>query len=299
MIIIHKIIKQLALNKKQWILVTLLIAGFSVPSAMAQSPWSASLGVEASFTKFETKKTSSIENDHGNSGAINLGVEYALNDNWSLHSGVGLGYLNNDASFSNYSSIQNAVDTEGKAFEFRYTLNGYTEDQNYTVVSIPIAFQYETSGNTRFYGRAGLNYKIFVASEVEAKASSLTTSGYFEQINAVLEGPEFIGFGTFKDIAFAKQDNVIKNAINATLDLGIKQSIADNHWLYIGFFIETNLNNLVESNNGSLLQYNRENPTEFRVNSVFNATDQNSGNTILNKVKFNNFGLRLSYSFNF
>lgn len=296
---LNKLIKQLASSKRQWNIVTLFLIGLSIPTAMAQSPWHASIGVESSLTKFRTNFDSPIENDHGNSGAINLGIGYTLSDNWSVHSGVGLGYLGNDVRLSNYSDKQNAIDIEGETFEFRYTLSGYSENQDYTVVSIPVAFQYETAGNTRFYGRAGASYNIFVTSETEAMASNMTTTGFFPEINAELEAPEFAGFGTFEDIAFTKQDISIKNALTATLELGIKQSIADKHWLYLGFFVETSLNNLIDSNNGSLIEYNRENPSDFRVTPVFNATDQNSGNTILKEVKFKNYGLRLWYSFNF
>lgn len=298
MTIIHKIIKQLASSKKQWVIVTVFLGGLSLPTAMAQSPWHGSIGVQSSLTELRSDDAL-IENDQSASGALNLGLGYALNDSWSIHSGVGIGYLNNNASLLNYSGIQNAVDLEGEAFEFRYTLSRYSEDQRYTVVSIPLAVQYETAGATRFYARAGASYNIFVTSEAEARANSLTTTGYFEQLNAELEGPRFAGFGTFEDIAFAKQDVDIKNAVNATLELGIKQRVAAKHWLYLGFFVETGLNNLLNSNGESLLQYNRESPTDFRVNPSLNATDQGSGNALLKDAKFRSFGLKFWYSFNF
>ncbi len=298
MTIIHKIIKQLASNKKQWVIVIVFLGGLSLPTAMAQSPWHGSIGFQYSLTELRSDNAL-IESDQSTGGALNLGVGYALNDSWSIHSGVGIGYLKNNASLLNYSGIQNAVDLEGEAFEFRYTLTGYSEDQRYTVVSIPLGVQYETAGATRFYARAGTSYNIFVTSEAEAGANSLTTKGYFEQINAELEGPRFAGFGTFEDVKFAKQDVDIKNAVNATLELGIKQRVAAKHWLYLGFFVETGLNDLLTSNGESLLQYTRESTTEFRANPSLNATDQNSGNALLENAKFRSFGLKLWYSFNF
>lgn len=298
MTIIYKTIKHLASNKKQWILVTVFLGGLSLPATMAQSPWHGSIGVQSSLTELRSDNAL-IENDQSASGALNLGIAYALNDSWSIHSGVGIGWLNNDASLPDYSGIQNAVDLEGEAFEFRYTLTGYVEDQHYTAVSIPLAVQYETAGTTRFYARAGVSYNIFVTGETEARANSLTTTGYFEQINAELEGPRFAGFGTFENIEFAEQDIDINNAVNAILELGIKQRLAEKHWLYFGFFVETGLNNLLTSNGESLLQYNRERPAEFRVNPSLNATDQNSGNALLTDAKFRSFGLKLWYSFNF
>ncbi len=298
MTIIHNIINQLASGKKQWIIATVVLGGLSLPTTMAQSPWNVSIGVQASSTELRSDE-SLIENDQSLRGGLNLGVGYALNERWSLHSGVGIGYLKNNTGLLNFSGKQNTVDIEGDAFEFRYTLTGYSENQRYTVVSIPLAVQYETAGATRFYARAGANYNIFVTSEAKAKANSLITTGFFEHLNAELEGPKFAGFGTFEDNTFAKEDIDIKNAINAILELGIKQSVAPNHWLYLGIFVETGLNNLLKSNGEGLLQYNRENPTDFQVNPSLNATDLSSGNAFLKDAKFRSFGLKFWYSFNF
>jgi len=298
MTILYKIIEQLVSSKKQWLVATVFLGGLSLPAVMAQSPWHGSIGVQSSFTELRSY-SALIENDQSLSGALNLGIAYALNDSWSIHSGVGLRSLNNDVSLPDYSGVQNAVDLEGEAFEFRYTLNGYSEDQHYTVISIPFAVQYETTGKTRFYARTGVSYNIFTAGKAEARANSITTTGYFEQINAELEGPKFAGFGTFEDIEFAKQDIDINNAVNVTLEFGIKERLAEKHWLYFGFFVETGLNNLITSNGESLLQYNRESPVNFRVNPSLNATNQNSGNALIKNAKFRNFGLKLWYSFNF
>jgi opacity protein-like surface antigen len=298
MTITYKILKQLNLSKKQCLVVIVFLGGLSLPAAMAQSPWHASLGIQASLTELRSNEAV-IENEQSSGGALNLGVGYALSDSWSLHSGVGIGYLKNNASLLNYSGIQNAVDLEGEAFEFRYNLRGYSENQRYTVASIPLVVQYETNGTTRFYARAGASYNIFLTSEAKSRANSLTTTGFFENLNAELEVPKFAGFGTFEDISFAKQNFDIKNAVNATLELGIKQRLVAKQWLYIGFFVETGLNNLLKSNGESLLQYERESPTEFRVNPSLNATNQDSGHALLNDAKFRSLGLKFWYSFNF
>jgi len=298
MTIIHKILKQLNLGKKQCAVAIVVLGGLSLPAAMAQSPWHASLGVQASLTELRSSEAI-IENNQSSGGALNLGVGYTLSDSWSLHSGVGIGYLKNNASLVNYSDIQNAVDLEGEAFEFRYNLSGYSENQRYTVASIPLAVQYETNGTTRFYARAGASYNIFLTSEAKSRANSLITTGFFENLNAELEAPRFAGFGTFEDISFAEQDIDIKNAVNAILELGIKQRVDAKNWLYLGFFVETGLNNLLKLNGESLLQYERENPTEFRVNPSLNATNQDSGHGLLKDAKFRSLGLKFWYSFNF
>lgn len=298
MTIVNNILKIITKSKNKRVLATVLIGGLSIHTATAQSPWSADVGAQFSITKIKSDGALATHKS-GTGGALNLGLGYALNDTWSLHSGLGIGYLNNNTRLSNYSGVQNATDIEGEAFEFRYTVNGYFEDQRYTVASVPLAFQYETAGVTRFYARAGASYNIFVNSDVEASAGSLSTTGYFESTNAELDRPRFAGFGNFTNQKFAVQDLDLNSTIRANLEVGIKQKVATNQWVYVGLFFEAGLTSIASNNNEGLVAYNRESPTDFIVNSSLVAVDTNTGSPFLNDPKIQSFGFKFWYSFNF
>jgi len=276
-----------------------LFVGVAVQTAKAQSPWSASVGAQFSLSELKSDDNARAGSEVGPGGALNLGVGYALNGNWSIHSGVGIGYLRNNTGLKNYSGSQDAVDIEGTAFEFRYTVTNYFENQSYTTASIPLAVQYESNGTTRFYARAGASYTLFFNSEADGKASNITTTGFFDQLNAELDRPRFAGFGSFNNVDFAKQDIEIKNSINATLEFGVKQRLAEGRWMYIGLFFERGLNDLLDTTGGSLIQYNNANPTGFSVNPTLSATDQATGNTFVENTKLRSFGFKLWYSFDF
>lgn len=283
--------------KSRFLSVSILcIAVLAIHSTQAQSDWKVSTGAQLSFAELNA------ENDNLNSnvefgGGLLLGISYGLNDNWSIHSGVGLSYLKTSNSFSSYQDAVNATDMENEDFEFRYRLERYSEEQQSTLLSIPVAIQYESGGvQTRFYSKVGASVNLFLGATSQGEADQLITSGYFERFNAELTVPRFAGFGTFNDIEFSENDVDIKNSFNAFLEIGIKENVGSG-WMYFGVFAEYGLNNLLENNNSSLIEYNQNTPLDFINNSSLNASNQISGNKLFDEVTLNMAGLRIRYEF--
>jgi len=163
-------------------------------------------------------------------------------------------------------------------------------------LSIPLAAQYESNGDqTRFYGKAGASINIFINPTSEGNASNLSTSGFFESTNAELTAPRFAGFGTFNPIEFNKNDIEINNSINASLELGVKNKTGDNRWIYIGLFAEYGVNDLLDTTNESLIDYNTNTPLDFINNSSLNSSVQSSGSSFFEEVNLNIIGLRIRY----
>lgn len=274
----------------------LCIALLAMHSTQAQSSWKASVGAQMSFAELQA------DNDDLNTnmefgGGLLLGVSYGVNENWSIHTGVGLSYLRTSNSFSSYQDALNATDIENEDFEFRYRLEGYSEEQRSALLSIPVAVQYESSGaQTRFYSKVGASVNLFLGASSQGEADQLTTSGYFERFNAELTAPRFAGFGTFNDIEFSESDIDIKNSFNAFVEIGIKENVGSG-WMYFGVFAEYGLNNLMENNNTSMIEYNQNTPLDFINNSSLNASNQISGNALFDKVMLNMAGLRIRYEF--
>lgn len=264
----------------------------------AQAVWKATAGGQFYFSQLNTTGNASIESSFEPSGGITLGVSRSFNDNWSLHSGIELSYQQARTSINSYSDSQNAVDIEGESFEFIYELNNYSEKIQSTVLAIPLSVQYESNGSqTRFYTKLGASANFFLSPKATGKASSLTTSGFYERFNGTLTAPRFAGFGTFSDIEFAKNNVEIENSYNAFLELGVKEKILANNWIYVGIYAAYGLNNLAVNNATSLVQYNSNVPLEFINNSVLNASDQSNGAGFVDKINLNIIGVRVYYEF--
>lgn len=285
------------INKRIQQLSLVTIAIFAMNYSVAQSDWKASVGAQFSLTQLNADSQTFNTNTEPGAG-INLGISYALNDSWSIHSGVGLNYLESSSSISNYSDRVNAVDMEGESFEFRYQLNNYSEIQRNTVLSIPIAIQYESKGSsTRFYSKIGASANFFVGSKSNGKASELNTSGFYERFNGELTAPRFAGFGNFQNIEFAENDLELNNSFNLFFEIGIKESFGTDNWFYLGVFAEYGLNNILTNDRSSLVEYNSNTPLDFINNSSFNASRISTGSSLFENANLNIIGLRFKYEF--
>ena len=98
------------------------------------------------------------------------------------------------------------------------------------------------------------------------------------------------GSASFKNKKFAVQDLNLDNTIRANLEVGVKQKVATNQWVYVGLFFETGLNSIASNNDTGLVAYNRESPTDFIVNSSLVAVDTNTGSPFFSDSKIQSFG---------
>jgi outer membrane protein W len=290
--------KKMSLLKKRVLRLSLLSMALTfMCSSFAQSDWKASVGAQLYFAELKAEN-GLLDTDYNPGVGVNLGIAYALNENWSINSGLGLSYIETSTSIGNYSDQVDAVDMEGENFEFRYRLDQYSEYQKSMMLSIPIAVQYETKGNqTRFYSKIGASVNLFLDAKSQGEANTLITSGYYERFNAELTVPRFAGFGTFENIEFSERDLEINNSFNAFLEVGVKENFGAGRWIYFGLFAEYGLNDLLENKGTSLIDYNTNMPTDFINNSSLNASRQTNGAAFFDKVTLNIIGLRVKYEF--
>ena len=124
----------------------------------------------------------------------------------------------------------------------------------------------------------------------------MKTSGYYEQWDAEQESPTFIGFGSWGDKQYSDIDLKMKNNYALLFEVGVKHQFNDRNGIYIGFYGDLGLNNLVEQESQSLLNYNANNPAEFNLQSVLKASFNEQKNTY-DKIKAIGLGLTLRYVF--
>ncbi len=266
-----------------------------VAAAMAQD-FKVSVGGQLHLSQLNID--SHLVNDGIEPGAgLEVGLNYALSDQWSVNTGVGVAWHQSRTSAARITGSENTQDLEGENFRFDYLINNYNESQKFVALSIPLNLQYESKGHTRFYSRLGASYQILTGVQQQASAQTLTTSGYFDRFNGTLTAPAFAGFGTYRNLDFKQRDFDLNNSINATLELGIKEPM-DQGFLYIGAFVEYGLNDINKNSDTTqgTLSFNSSSPTDFIANGNFQSQD-NTGKAIIDSARLFITGIKLRYQF--
>ncbi len=230
-----------------------------------------------------------------------IGIQYSqyLNTNWSVSGGLEYQRYSSEAVLTGFTDQYSTADNEGDDFVFKYSAGSYTEKHWVDMLNIPIRVQYETNGSkNRLYASVGFQYGIPLTSKYNGAFSNLKTSGYYEQWNAELESPAFMGFGTWGDKQFGDTDLKIKNNYALLFEIGVNHQFNDGNGLHIGLYGDFGLNNLVDSESLPLLNYDANNPTEFGIQSVLKASPNAQGSTYAGKVRAIGLGLKLRYVFN-
>ncbi|EIJ40454.1 hypothetical protein JoomaDRAFT_3514 [Galbibacter orientalis DSM 19592] len=217
---------------------------------------------------------------------------YYLNNQWSLGLGVDYQSYNASASLGNVKAAYTTTDFENEDFEFRYTAENYKEEQWLKYLNLPITAQYETLGeNTRFYISAGTKLGFPLKGKYQTSANAITTSGYYSQYDAELFDPAFAGFGTYGTQETNKEELDIKLSYSAIIETGIKQKIAEHSSIYVGVYFDYGINSIIDSQDQTrqLVEYDAEDPVNFKYNSVFDSG-------IAKNMRLISYGIKLRYA---
>ncbi|MCM5663216.1 outer membrane beta-barrel protein [Galbibacter mesophilus] len=225
---------------------------------------------------------------------VGLSYSFYFNDNWSIGIGVDYQSYRSSIALESIEDSYNTIDFDGDLFEFRYTANNYNESLKIENLNFPLTVQYETSGTrTRFYALAGIKAGFVLNSSYQTNITSIKTSGYYAQYNAILNDPEFIGFGTFNDINTSEEDLNTGMAWFTTLEAGIKHYLNNKNAVYIGIFFDSGLNSIIdqEQQQQEVVTY----PTdEYPVVLEYNSITQSK---FSEKIRFSTFGLKIRFAF--
>ena len=240
------------------------------------------------------------EQDEQNMGnGLGAGVSYSryLSENWSLSTGAEVQSFQGNVHYESITDSYQTTDIEGEEFEFRYSLQNFSEEQSAYYLNIPLKIQYETTGQIRFFAAGGAKVGFNLKSEYESEASSIVTSGYYQQYDVELNAPEFMGFGEFEDIDSSKKPLDLNTSYMINLEAGVKFLLQNDRAFYMGLFVDYGLNDLKgESSYRNLISYNTEDPTSFPSNSILNTANKTDGNEYIDKVHSMAMGLKIRYA---
>lgn len=266
---------------------------------------------ENEFSVYLKGPFSRISFDMGSAGegndrfGVGLGFQYAryFDFNWSVSGALEYQFYRSEALLSAFSDSYSTTDMEGEDFEFRYSLSSYQEWINLGMLNIPLRVQYEKeiSETLKFFGASGFSVGIPIRGTYQSRAFGLKTEAYYEQWDALLTSPKFVGFGTWGNPQPGKKDFSPKTSFSFLLEAGLKHKLAEGRNLYAGLFVDVPLSQVAKSGSEDkpLIEYNTDNPTQMIYNSVIDSAPGAQGKHFADKPKAFAFGFKLRYAFDF
>jgi len=219
--------------------------------------------------------------DHsfGLGGAFGLGYTFYFSKNFGILTGAELAFYNAKMKVDGLMDNYPVVDpTDGNDVDFRTRFYNYEEKQRMMNVNIPLALQFQTGGNHKFFASLGFKLGIPVSGKYKASDGSLVTSGYYEVWNQEFWEPVYLGYGTFYGDG-QKKDIDFKLSYMGTAEAGVKWRLNRILSLYTGLYFEYGFNDIVKERDNRFLVYNSANPANPTINSTLTSEYTEKGRT--------------------
>ncbi len=227
-------------------------------------------------------------------GGIGVGYTYFFSDHWGISTGVDVTYNQNSFELDNGTTISTyEVDDQTSAFEYQVTPTNYKEDQHFIGVAIPLLMQYRTSiaSQTQLY--FGFGGKILFPGKqtVKASASELQLSGYYPDINLLIDDLPSHGFGKVTNWQ-DKTTVSLDPSFLLSAETGLTFKLKEKTQLYTGIYVDYGLTELAkESVDVNIVAYNPNSLDNIQANGT-------SGNRkIVQESRYFSAGIQLKLGF--
>jgi hypothetical protein len=219
---------------------------------------------------------------------------YNLTRNLGLVSGVEIAAYGGKAS-GNFSGSYPAVDRGGYDLTFAYSLKDYREQQNLTLLSIPLMVKYTTNPFSDIHARyfCGFGFKIGLplVREATIKSGTLATTGYFyEELILYRDFPEE-GFVSNYRVPEQQSKIGFKPVVALALETGLIFTSNEQVSAGASIYCDFGLNNLLKPDNRHPVEYQRLTPWQLGFNSIMTTNK-------VNRVEMFSLGLKLIVIFN-
>jgi len=213
-------------------------------------------------------------------GSFGLGYTFYFSRHFGLLAGGELACYSARIKIDGLTDSYDIVDpTDGNDVDYRMRFNNYRETQRTFNVNIPVALQFQTGGEHKFFASLGFKLGIPFHSRYRVSGGSvIVTSGYYPIWDQELFDPAYLGYGTFSG---RKSGENIDFGLSymGTVEAGMKWQLSRVLSLYTGVYFEYGFNNVVDERNNKFLVFNPENPADFTVNSVLTSQYTSNGRT--------------------
>ncbi len=188
----------------------------------------------------------------------------------------------------------NQADDMVSYFEYRVTTKGYSETQNFTALRLPLMFQYiaGSAAKTQWYLNAGTKFMLPAKVQLKATTVSITTTGYYPDVNAEVHDLPQHGFGTIDNWQSTGSYSTKAGwLLTGSTGFSFKLSTSGSTRFYAGVYADYGVSNLRGAKEPlSLVSYNSQS-----VSSILpNGTMSMSG---VKDLKLVNFGIQLKLGF--
>jgi len=239
--------------------------------------------------------------DYQFGGGVGINYHFFFSDVFAIGTGVDISLHQFDMKMDPYSNSYTAHDGT-ETFDFNYTIHNHKERLSTFFLNIPLMFQWQYPlfhDDHYTYFSIGGKVGIPLKSTHKMYSSNFTTSGYYPQYELLVEEPKDLGFGTFARNE-QEQDIDLNIAYVASAEAGMKWSLGYYLSLYTGIYFEYGLNDIKkESTDKALLLYNASNPSDYKLNSMWESKyiDNAGGKTIVQKVRPASLGIKVRFTF--
>jgi hypothetical protein len=230
----------------------------------------------------------------GISGHAGISYIWNINPNAGLVTGVEVASYGAKTTYNSISSSKDYGAGFDK-FKFTYSINNYIEEQDITLVSIPVMMQYSQyiSGSIKFYLLGGLKFGLPVQSEASIFPDVVNTWGdfYVYEKQIYTELPKYGFVSDLRPSPGSITDDIdLTVLVTASLETGARFFLTKNILLYTGAYLDYGLNNIQSTKDKQLVNYQEFNPSTLKYASVLNTSH-------VNKVKIFGAGLKVKVSF--
>ena len=207
---------------------------------------------------------------YGYGGSLGVGYSLFFFPQWEASLGVEVAWIGARLKLSSLEDAYRTTDGDvpPKDFQFQYTMHGYYERQNISLLEIPITLRYHFGKHPKFtwYAGVGIRAGISLSASYTAGSERLVAKGgyadYSDPNNVLwLEHPQDAGFGTFENVR-GSGSFATKTAWLASVEAGIRLPLRKGWTLSAGPFLDYGFSNVVSAAKD-------EHPVHYTPNSPF------------------------------
>jgi hypothetical protein len=224
-------------------------------------------GMPSLSYKFDAGKVSG-----GFGGGGGVGYTYNISPKFGITTGVEFTLYGSKVTSDAFSGQYNTPDDNGDDFRFAYSVSGYEEKQNATLLTIPVMAQYSTGSKSISVVLAGgLKFGLPMSATTTVSQGSITTSGTYVYEDQIYTDLPQHGFVTGQSVSTIKNDINLGFSTILSLEAGLRFSLSKKVGLYTGLFFDYGLNSIQKYRDKQVVEYQPLDPSRFKYNSILNT----------------------------
>jgi hypothetical protein len=211
-------------------------------------------------------------------GAV-ANVIYNLNQNIGIISGLELAFYSGRAS-GNFELGYPTSDAMGDAMTFTYKLRNYKEQQQLTLLSLPLMLRLSTNPfpdiSTKCFAALGFKVGIPITGRTIIEPGILTTTALFHEENIVYSDVPEQGLVTEYQAPYTRKKVEFNTEFALAFETGVIFMSNENVSAGVSIYCDMGLNNILKPDNSYMVEYQKMTPGQLRFNSIIRTNDASS-----------------------